>query len=207
VAPFISIEGIDGSGGTTQTRLLAERLRDNTTPMLVTKAPWPSSAYEPAIRQLLKDRESVGGGLMTWDRTLYELFLLDRADHWEFIRPQLDQGFTVISDRWHYATLVYQSAVGAGFINQIELELVQNLKIPHADLTVVLDMPSGTASSRMASRSRDSFEKDNRIQRMVRRTYTDLETLNDNLVVVSGTGYTSESGQPCQAASPMSDFA
>jgi thymidylate kinase len=123
--------------------------------------------------------------------TLLELFIRDRDWHW---RNQVSEmgydGTWVVSDRWHYSTMVYQSLTTEQSVFAIESQL--RTVAPHADLTVVLDMETTVAESRMAARERDAFEKDTSLQFKVRWKYRELAKERDDLVVVSGVGCADE---------------
>ena len=99
---FIVVEGIDGAGTTTCSKLLAERMRGPDTPVLWTKQP-SDGTIGRHIRRILKGEEAAD------ELGMFPLFLADRHDHVaSIIRPHLDQGETVICDRYAYSTWVYQ---------------------------------------------------------------------------------------------------
>ncbi|RMD95208.1 MAG: dTMP kinase, partial [Alphaproteobacteria bacterium] len=115
---FISLEGIDGSGKSTQARLLAERLNARGQEALLTREPGGSPGAE-AIRALL-----VEGPPERWSPiTECLLFTAARRDHLErTITPALSAGRHVISDRFADSTRVYQGAVRgelAGLVDRL----------------------------------------------------------------------------------------
>ena len=99
---FVAVEGIDGSGTTTCSKLLAKTLADQKIDVLCTKEPSDGTVGRH-IRKILKAQESAD------EQRMFPLFLADRHDHLaSVIRPSLEQGTTVICDRYAYSTWVYQ---------------------------------------------------------------------------------------------------
>jgi len=151
---FVSFEGIDGSGKSTQARLLAERLgRDH--PVRLTREPGGSPGAEE-IRALL-----VRGEPGRWSaETEILLFTAARRDHLErTIRPALAAGQVVISDRFADSTRVYQGAARGDLRATVDLLHAAMIGI-EPDLTLVIDMDPGAALARgLARRSgEDRFE-------------------------------------------------
>ena len=140
---FITFEGIDGSGKSTQARLLAERLRADGRDVVLTREPGGSPGAEE-IRQLL-----LTGNPDRWSaETEILLFTAARRDHLEkTIRPALDRGAIVICDRFADSTRVYQGATRGelrGTVDRLhELMIGQD-----PDLTFVIDMDPRDALER-----------------------------------------------------------
>lgn len=154
--PFISFEGIDGSGKSTQARLLAERLGHEGPEPLLTREPGGSSGAEE-IRKLL-----LTGDPERWSaETEILLFTAARRDHLEkTIAPALAQGRTVICDRFADSTRVYQGATRGDL--RAMVDRLHELTIGREpDLTLVIDMDPETALRRgLARRSgEDRFEE------------------------------------------------
>lgn len=145
---FVTIEGGEGAGKSTQVNLLAERLRERGIDVLVTREPGGTEGAE-AIRNLIVD-----GAADRW-RPLAELylFLAAREDHLHrAILPALAAGSWVVSDRFADSSRVYQGIAG-----ELGLELVDLLQEPllrahRPDLTVVLDLPVAAGLARCAAR-------------------------------------------------------
>ncbi len=153
---FIVIEGIDGSGTTTQCSILAERLVDKGLSAHTTREP-SDGPIGVLIRQVLTGRVVVpsreGARPPGW-ATMATLFASDRLDHLEAeILPNLDNGITVICDRYDYSSVAYQTVSGGGGddVSTWVRELNRHARRP--DLTLVLDVDPEVAASRRATRS------------------------------------------------------
>ncbi|WP_339646017.1 dTMP kinase [Jannaschia helgolandensis] len=152
---FISFEGIDGSGKSTQARRLADFLRARGHDVVLTREPGGSDGAE-AIRRLL-----VEGDPDRWSpETELLLFNAARRDHLErLIAPALDRGDWVVSDRFADSTRVYQGAT-RGDLREL-VDALHGLVIGREpDLTVVIDMDPEVALSRGLARGsgEDRFE-------------------------------------------------
>ncbi len=156
---LISLEGIDGSGKSTQARGLAERLRADGREVVLTREPGGAPGAEE-IRRLL-----VEGAPARWSaETEILLFTAARRDHWEkTIRPALASGAWVVTDRFADSTRVYQGTARGDLADLVEA--LHGLMIPaRPDLTLVIDVPPDLAASRRAVRSgagarEDRFER------------------------------------------------
>ncbi len=140
---FVVVEGGDGSGKTTQARILAARLRDSGRAVVETFEPGATEVGS-AIRALLLDGpESID--------PLVEALLLaaDRAQEVvEVVRPALAAGSDVVSDRYVPSSLTYQGVgrgLGVDFIETINYAATRDLR---PDLVVVLDVPDMVAEQR-----------------------------------------------------------
>jgi dTMP kinase len=142
---FISIDGVDGCGKTTQIRLLAEWLGGLGHQVVTCRDPGSTPLGE-AIRGLLLDRHD----LNIHRRSEMLLYMAARAQLVEeVIRPALEQGKIVLSDRYLLANVVYQGH--AGGLSVPDLWSVGRLAVAGLmpDLTVVLDLPPASAAARM----------------------------------------------------------
>jgi dTMP kinase len=149
--PFITFEGSEGCGKSTQVRLLADRLTTAGVPLLVTREPGGTPIGEH-IRHLLQFApESVA---MTPETELL-LFEASRSQLVrEIIQPALDRGTVVLSDRFADSTTVYQ-----GVARRLDQEMVGHLNTIAVgncwpDLTFLLDIDVETARARMMRRVR-----------------------------------------------------
>ncbi len=145
---FITFEGGEGSGKTTQVRRLAEHLRERGFEVVVTREPGGTPLAE-AVREILLDP-----GLEP--DALTELFLLEAArhDHVErVIRPALDRGAVVLCDRFADSSAVYQGLVGG--VEASTVERLNRLATGglEPDLTFVLDVAVEEGLARVARRN------------------------------------------------------
>ncbi len=153
---FISLEGIDGSGKSTQARLLAEGLHAAGHEVVLTREPGGAPGAEE-IRRLL-----VEGATDRWSaETEILLFTAARRDHLErTIRPALADGKIVITDRFADSTRVYQGATRGDLRGLVDG--IHELAIAvEPDLTLILDMDPAVALDRGLARGsgEDRFEE------------------------------------------------
>jgi dTMP kinase len=154
---FITFEGIDGSGKSTQLRMLAGALRQRSIDVITTCEPGGTPLGRRLREAFLETEETVA--------PIAELLLFaaDRAQHVELlIKPALQEGRTVISDRYADATFAYQGA-GRGFpegtVEQVIGLATGGLK---PDLTIFFDVSVEKALGRTASR-KETGERVNRM--------------------------------------------
>jgi dTMP kinase len=147
---FITIEGVEGSGKSTQLLRLSERLRRLGLPMVVSKEPG-GTALGRELRRLLLERHPSGE---TWcSEAELLLFYADRAQHLEtVIRPALAEGKIVLVDRFEDSTRAYQGASGVpeSSLDRLNELVLRGLK-PH--LTVLLDLDPETSLQRVEVRN------------------------------------------------------
>lgn len=152
---FLTFEGIDGSGKSTQSRLLSEHLRGRGLDVVQTREPGGSPGAED-IRRLL-----VEGEPGRWSaETEILLFTAARRDHLErLIDPAIADGKIVISDRFADSTRVYQGAT-RGDLRAVVDDLHTRMIGREPDLTLIIDMDPDIALERgLARRSgEDRFE-------------------------------------------------
>lgn len=133
---FVTFEGIEGSGKTTQINLLSHWLSQKKVPFVCTREPGGTEIGTRIRKILLSEQTS---GLYPLSETL--LYLADRFQHVsEVIRPQLEQGNLVLCDRYHDSTVAYQ-----GYARKIPLSLLQHIWKEsgfalEADLTLLFDI-------------------------------------------------------------------
>ncbi len=153
---FITFEGIDGAGKTTQIDRLEHFLRSNAIEVVRTREPGGTPLGEK-IRGLL-----LGDDMGVTAETL--LFFAGRAEHVErVIRPALERGAWVLSDRFADATYAYQAG-GKGVPGErVEALEAWTLAGFAPDRTILFDLPPAVAEGRRAGReASDRFERENR---------------------------------------------
>ncbi len=194
-APFITLEGGEGTGKSTQARLLAERLEAAGLECVVTREPG-GSPFAERIRDLLL------GGDLPARAALSEalLFLAARADHLaQVIAPALAEGRAVICDRFSDSTLVYQGIAGqVPLATLVELDrlVVGELK---PDLTLIVDLPPAIGLARASARRSagagiDPFEqRDLAYHETLRAGFRTLaDNHPDRCVLIDGSGSVDE---------------
>ena len=151
---FITFEGIEGSGKTSQSRILKEKLIKEGLPVIHTFEPGGTVLGEK-IREILLDPH------MKIDPVSeLLLYFAVRVQHVnEKIKPALEKGYVVICDRFHDSTIAYQGygrGVSLKIINDLYKMFVDNLK---PDLTILLDLPAEIGLKRNEkANKRDRFE-------------------------------------------------
>lgn len=170
---FISFEGVDGAGKSTQLQLLREYLAEKGVDCVFTREPGGTPIAEK-IRQLILDPANTGMSVIT------EAFLYaaSRCEHVNsVIRPALLAGKVVVSDRYVDASLVYQGLAGGlpvEFLAQIN-EMATGALKPHR--TIVLDLSPEAAAARRAGAGTEADrmeQKDVWFHEQVRQGYIDL---------------------------------
>lgn len=183
---FITFEGPDGCGKTTQADLLATRLADQGLDVLLTREPG-GTAIGDQVRKILASLDNASMD----PRTEFLLFSASRAQHvQEIIGPQLERGGVVISDRFYDSSLAYQ-----GYGHGLDREDL--LRITHfatggvvPDLTFLLDIPVEHGLQRRRDGSKwdrlDAYDLD--FHRRAREGYLKLaRSQPDRWVVLEGT--------------------
>lgn len=186
---FITFEGGEGAGKTTQIRLLTERLLLSGAEVVATREPGGTAGAE-AIRKLILAGAANAFSPLT--ETL--LFFAARRDHIEkTIQPALARGAVVLCDRFTDSTRAYQGAVGE--VRETTLEglesIVQDGMKP--DATVLIDIPPEEGLMRAAARrglatGLDRFEAESiEFHKRIRKAFLDIAAAEpDRLLVVDG---------------------
>ena len=182
---FITFEGIDGSGKSTQARLLAQRLREARHPVVLTREPGGSPGAEE-IRALVLE-----GDPDRWSaETELLLFTAARRDHLEkTIAPALADGRIVICDRFADSTRVYQGITRGDLRAKVDA-LHELMIVREPDLTFIIDIDPGKGLSRAMARQTkeerfENFGED--MQRRMRQGFLDLaDEFSDRCIVIDG---------------------
>jgi len=176
-AKFIVFEGIDGSGKSTQARMLAEALEKRGRMVLLT-AEHTDGAAGKLVEEVVRKKQKLD------PLALQMVFVADRIDHTNgVIRPALDEGVTVVSDRYYGSTVAYGAAVAD---RKWLLRLNKRVSVV-PDLTFWVDVPAGVAMERMNLRGdeRTIFEKTEKLVK-VASVYKWLVDNEENWVRVRG---------------------
>lgn len=153
---FISFEGGEGAGKSTQIRILAETLRSRGLEVVVTREPGGSPGAE-AIRHVLLSGAAEAFGV----RMEAMLFAAARNDHVEeVIRPALESGAVVLCDRFLDSSRVYQGTTGN--LETDFIETLQRIAVDGTmpDLTLIFDIPAVDGLARARKRADDGATPD-----------------------------------------------
>jgi len=181
---FITIEGLDGAGTTTQAEMLKGAIEGLGRKVVLTGEP-TCGPVGSLIRQILQSRITGGTGRPFSREALALLFAADRLDHCEvLIRPSVEQGIVVISDRYVHSSLAYQTM-------DAPLQWVETINrfALKPDLVIFLEISPETAMERVRNRgSRLEIFEFSELQRRIRVNYEQaLEQVpSDKLLVVDG---------------------
>ncbi len=168
---LITFEGVEGSGKSTQIKLLSETMSKRKIPHLCTREPGGTPISEE-IRRILLDPKNT----QMLPRTELFLYMASRCQHTgEWIIPALEEGRMVLCDRYFDSTFAYQGAA-----RNLEMPAIEYLThyatfglIP--DLTILLDLPVIDGQSRIRKRSLDRLEQEDRqFHEKVRQQYLKL---------------------------------
>jgi dTMP kinase len=168
---FIVFEGLDGAGKSTLIELLKQHLKNNHTPLVLTREPGGTELGDE-IRQLLLRTK----GETPVSRAELFLYQAGRAQHVEkVIRPSLAKNIWVLCDRYYASTVAFQCGgreLDRKMVNQLNMMAIDGVE---PDLWVLLDLTTEEAAKRMQGRELDRFESENRdFHERVRKTYLDL---------------------------------
>ena len=170
IGVLVNLEGIDGCGKSTQSKLLLEKLEGEGEKVIILKEP----TKRPHGQKLW---DMLHGKRKATNEEILELFVLDRIQHVEEkIQPALDDGTVILMDRYYYSSMAYQVAGG------IDVEEIREKHVfaPKPDIVLIFDLPVSIALERVKGHSNaDEFEKEEHLEK-VREAYLDLG--NDPLV-------------------------
>ena len=170
IGVLVNLEGIDGCGKSTQSKLLLEKLEGEGEKVIILKEP----TKRPHGQKLW---DVLHGKRKATNEEILELFVLDRIQHVEEkIQPALDDGTVILMDRYYYSSMAYQVAGG------IDVEEIREKHVfaPKPDVVLIFDLPVSVALERVKGHSdADEFEKEEHLEK-VRVAYLNLG--NDPLV-------------------------
>ncbi len=181
---FISFEGVEGSGKSTQAKLLYEWLLDRGIEVISTREPGGTPGAEEIRNFILSEKKEH----FPENAELF-LYMAARSFHVEnLIKPALKNGTIVISDRFSDATVAYQ-----GFGREIPVEKIEYLnsiasKGLKPDITFLIDIPVAEGLKRIKKRKLDRIEKEAvEFHKMVRKGYLEIAKKEpDRVVVIDG---------------------
>ncbi len=182
--PFITFEGSEGCGKSTQVQRLTARLDRAGVPHLVTREPGGTEIGE-SIRELLQFAPQGVGMTPPTELLLFEASRSQLVR--EKIKPAIEHGLCVISDRFFDSTTVYQ-----GVARKLDRQIVEQLNAfaignCRPDVTFVLDVDPGIAHSRMRhiARRPDRMEQEStEFYEQVRQAYRELAAVEPNRIVL-----------------------
>lgn len=179
---FIVLEGPDGSGTTTHSKLLAETLRSQGEDVVLTAEP-TDSPIGKFIREQLQEKT------VECPSALQLLFCADRAWHIEkVIKPALAAGKTVISDRYVISTLIYGEALG------LDPDWLVRVNTPflEPDVMIIALPPLHTCLERIMKRKQLDVFENTRFQKLVYDLYEKAGAEDDSAIVIDTGGERNE---------------
>ena len=190
---FIVMEGIDGSGKSEQFQRLTKRLKKKGYKLATTREPTKRYPVGRLIEKVLRGEEQVS------EEALALLFAADRADHTERkIKPALEDGAIVVSDRYVHSSLAYQSRGMGKELNLNWIEMINKFAL-EPDAVIFLDISPEVGQNRLSNgqvRIKDhSYFENISQQERIRMVYLEVLNLHDfplgsKNVIVSQTGRT-----------------
>ncbi|MDD2731598.1 MAG: dTMP kinase [Candidatus Pacebacteria bacterium] len=175
---FMAVEGLDGSGQTTQVVLIKDFLIENGFRVITTKEPTLNSESGLRIRKVLDEKMKISPD------ELQRLFAQDRKEHLEkLIIPNLEKGSFVVSDRYFFSSFAYGSSEDISLDSLIELN--NDFLIP--DLTIILKVRPEVCISRIEKRgtAKTLFEKTSKLAK-VWKTYEIMPKRFENVIIIDG---------------------
>jgi len=176
---FIVFEGIDGSGHTTQAKLLADYIAERGALVWLTREPTELTEAGRAIKTTLRGELPMPNDPMEFQK----LYVEDRRQHVEEIKQHLAAGEWVVCDRYVPSTVAYGAGSGADYQTLLEL----NQQFPLPDATFFLDVSPSIAVERVKGRgeTREFFEHEEKLS-AIRQNYLRLMENYPHMKSVNG---------------------
>ena len=177
---FITLEGIEGSGKSTNIKVINNYLNDKNINYINTREPGGSEVGDQLRNILLNTEKKLS------NQTELLLMLADRVNHIEtLIQPNLEKGITVISDRFMDSSYAYQGGGREMGLDNIT-KIIEGLNIIQPNLTLLFDLPVEMALERARKRSElDRFEsEDYNFHQKIRETYLFLAKENSERIKI-----------------------
>lgn len=182
---FIVIDGPDGCGKSTQINMLIDVLSSECVEVISSRDPGGTVIGEK-IRDLLLDNSHTAMA----DNVEVLLYMASRAQLWrEVLGPALENGKTVLLDRWLSSTAAYQGFAGGFGIDKVVGIARDSLERVWPDITIILDIDTKAAFERMGDRRLDRMEaKGADYHSRVREGFLEFAKTSENSVVVDASG-------------------
>jgi dTMP kinase len=178
---FIALDGPDGCGKTTQTKLLVQWLKEQCVAVETFREPGGTAIGEK-IRQILLNPEHIAMGT----ETEVMLYMAARVQLWrEKIAPVLKQNKCVILDRWLSSTCAYQGFAGGFGIDKVIKIAEDCLERPWPDLTIILDVDLETAAKRLKKDLDRMEQKGDSYHKKVREGFLKLAKGRKNFAIIN----------------------
>ena len=178
---FIVIDGPDGCGKTTQTKLLVDWLKKQGVAVETFREPGGTAIGEK-VRQILLNPEHIAMGT----ETELMLYMAARVQLWrEKIVPALKQNKCVILDRWLSSTCAYQGFAGGFGIDKVIKIAEDCLERPWPDLTIILDVDLETAAKRLKKDLDRMEQKGDNYHKKVREGFLNLAKGRKNFAIIN----------------------
>lgn len=180
---FIVFEGLDGSGQSTQSKLLKDYLEGKERRVVLTKEPTKDSRAGREIFEIVANKKK------SFSKRLQELFSEDRRSHVEnVIEPALQKGLTVISDRYFFSTFAYGDAEGVDLKYLYDL----NKEFPLPDIVFFLNVSPEIALVRIKKRNKERaiFETEGKLKKIhsrYKRIFKDFQS-KTKIYYINGEG-------------------
>ena len=175
---FIVVEGLDGSGKSSQVDLVIKFLQENGKEVIVTREPTMDSEAGRMIKQALRKEITVD------PLELQRLYVQDRKEHLENkVIPALKEGKYVVSSRYAFSTFAYGYSTGLD-VNML-VELNKDFLLP--DLTIIIDVSPESCVQRIENRGepKELFEQKEKLTK-VNEIYKKTPEMFENVVVING---------------------
>jgi dTMP kinase len=177
---FIVLDGPDGCGKTTQTKLLVQWLKEQGVAVETFREPGGTAIGEK-VRQILLNPEHIAMGT----ETEVMLYMAARVQLWrEKLAPALKQNKCVILDRWLSSTCAYQGFAGGLTMEMVAKMAEDCLERPWPDLTIILDVDLETAAKRLKKDLDRMEQKGDSYHKKVREGFLNLAKGHKNFVVI-----------------------
>ena len=188
---YIALEGIDGSGKSTQLHLVAKRLRKENFPVVLTSEPRSDSVVGKIIREILSSKITMPGEAMQY------LMTADRVVNYEtIVKPALEKGEIVMTHRSFWSVVPYgvmdrrekYNETNADILMVAQGLLSQYHQFICPDITFYLDVPVDLALMRLAhmDKQKEIYEKKEKLEQIVKGYEWEMEKFPDKFVRIDG---------------------